>query len=220
MSSCAGSLRPVTAAEPTAACSGTRRWSNAPHREPSSPFGDRLPKWRCWRSEVITLPRWHALDDRPRSGPRQAAALHSSLSFCPTFCGQTTALRHCRLRWGHPSRASTASARACRGRRTPSVHRPPRVRSLHASLPTQDNKTIPNDLRRKQLRRIVCHAAPTSPQVASNGHTRPETAGDSRAGPSDGACIQTNSRCFDTATVARNLPSGAIAILMSSRRRS
>jgi len=110
MSSCAGSLRPVTAAEPTAACSGTRRWSNAPHREPSSPFGDRLPKWRCWRSEVITLPRWHALDDRPRSGPRQAAALHSSLSFCPTFCGQTTALRHCRLRWGNPSRASTAGA--------------------------------------------------------------------------------------------------------------
>jgi hypothetical protein len=69
-----------------------------------------VAKRPCRRSEVITLPRRHALDDWPRSGPRQASALHSSPSFCPTFCGQITALRHCRLRRGNPSRASTASA--------------------------------------------------------------------------------------------------------------
>lgn len=110
MLSCAGSLRPGLAAMPMAVGSGTHRWSMGFDREPSSPFGDRLTKRSCRRSEVLTLPRWHSLDDRPRSGSRQASALHSSSSFCSTCCGQATVLRHCRLRARNPSRASTASA--------------------------------------------------------------------------------------------------------------
>ena len=110
MLSCAGSLRPGLAAMPMAVGSGTRRWSMGLDREPSSPFGERLTKRSCRRSEVLTLPRWHSLDGRPRSGSRQASALHSSSSFCSTCCGQATVLRHCRLRARNPSRASTASA--------------------------------------------------------------------------------------------------------------
>ena len=182
MPSCAGSLRPVTAAEPTAACSGTRRWSNAPHREPSSSFGDRLSKWRCWRSEVITLPRRHALDDWPRSGPRQASALHSSPSFCPTFCGPITALRHCRLRWGNPSRASTASADP------PWAANPSGAsaltRQVAPRLPAHSGQQHdPARSPQKKLCRAVRHSAPTAPQVMPDGHYRAATAGDSRAGP-------------------------------------
>lgn len=63
------------------------------------------------------------------------------------------------------------------------VLRPRRVRPLHVSLPTQDNKLFLTDLRRKRLRRAARHPALRSPLVAPEGHARSETAGDSRAGP-------------------------------------
>jgi hypothetical protein len=148
-------------------------------------FALRWPvaKRPCRRSEVITLPRRHALDDWPRSCPRQASALHSSPSFYPTFCGQITALRHCRLRWGNPSRASTASADLSWAANPSAASA--LTRQVAPRLPAHSGQQDdPARSPQKNLRRVMGHSAPTSPQVAYNGHTRTDTAGDSRAGPS------------------------------------
>lgn len=64
------------------------------------------------------------------------------------------------------------------------VSPPPRLRSLHGSLPTQDNNVFLTDLRRKRLRRAARHPALTSPHVVSEGQFPSQTAGESRAGPS------------------------------------
>ena len=105
---------------------------------------------------------------RPRSAPRVAARHPLS--------GTAVSVRETRV-------ARAPPAWACRERRPAQVRRPPRVRMLHASLPTQDNKTLQHNLRRKCLRRVASHSAPTSPQVRPDGHSCAETEGDSRAGP-------------------------------------
>ena len=105
---------------------------------------------------------------RPRSAPRVAARHPLS--------GTAVSVRETRV-------ARAPPAWACRERRPAQVRRPPRVRMLHASLPTQDNKTLQHNLRRKRLRRVASHSAPTSPQVRPDGHSCAETEGNSRAGP-------------------------------------
>ena len=91
----AGSVRPGTAADCPAGCPGTRWWSNVQDREPRSPFDGQVAKHTYRRSDVITLPRRHALGTVPRSSPRQVSALHPSPSLCPTFCGKLPNLRNC-----------------------------------------------------------------------------------------------------------------------------
>lgn len=141
-----------------------------------------VAKRPCRRSEVITLPRRHALDDWPRSSPRQASARHSSPSFCPTFCGPITALRHCRLRWGNPSRASTASADLSWAANPSGASA--LTRQVAPRLPAHSGQQDEHPRSpQKKLRRAGVHSAPATTQVASDGHTRAKTAGDSRAGP-------------------------------------
>jgi hypothetical protein len=181
--SCAGSFRPGPAAEPTAVGLGTRRWSIEPDREPSSPFGNRLPKRTCWRSECDhTAPSAHP----GRSDPKRfAAGSHAApLALVPLHV-----LRPGNRSQALPSPCEKSELREHRQREPvvsgePAQVLPPRrVRSLHASLPTQDNNVFLTDLRRKCLRRAARHPALTSPHVEPEGHARTETAGDSRAGP-------------------------------------
>ena len=71
-----------------------------------------------------------------------------------------------------------------------------------------------NDLRIKRLRRAARHPAPTSSQVASQGHSHTETDGDSRGGPNtvSSRCREDTERCQrDLEGVLKDSATGAVA---------
>ncbi len=120
------------------------------------------------RPEVVRG-RFLRCTPHPRSVPRSVARF-------PT-CGTAIPCRP-------SSRVSTASqnlpwvaTRSC-----PSIA----TRQVALRLPAHSGQqhAPPRSPQKKRLRRAVGYFAPTSPQAASAGRTRIETAGDSRAGPS------------------------------------